>query len=198
MKRHPDSLILASASPRRRELLKRMGLVFEVRPSEVAEDDRGLDGPYEMVTKNAALKADAVAEGYPSSLVLGSDTTVAFGATILSKPVDLRQAAEMLYQLSGREHTVYTAVSLRWLQGQTKVDFVETSTVKFKDFPESTIEAYFQQVNPLDKAGAYGIQEAREMIIASVTGSIENVMGLPIQGLDEKLLELGFDFSDQK
>ncbi|MEM1222975.1 MAG: Maf family protein [Verrucomicrobiota bacterium] len=198
MKGHPDSLILASASPRRRELLKRMGLVFEVRPSEVAEDDRGLDGPKEMVAKNAALKADAVAGEFPRSLILGSDTTVAFEATILSKPGDLKEAAEMLQQLSGREHTVYTAVSLRWLQGQTTVDFVETSTVKFKDFPESTIEAYFRQVNPLDKAGAYGIQEAREMIIESVTGSIENVMGLPIQGLGEKLLELGFDFSDQK
>ncbi|MEM8868646.1 MAG: Maf family protein [Verrucomicrobiota bacterium] len=197
MPAHPESLVLASASPRRRDLLQRMGLQFDVCPSNVEEDDRGLDGPKRMVAKNSALKAEALANDYPDALILGSDTTVAFGSKILSKPADLKDAARMLMELSGREHVVYTAVSLRCKAGQVSVDFVETSTVQFKELNDRIIAAYFQQVNPLDKAGAYGIQEAREMIIKQVDGSVENVMGLPIQTLAKKLTELGFDFTVQ-
>ena len=191
---HPQQLILASASPRRSELLERIGLSFRVSPADVEEHNSPDDGPAQMVINNAGLKADALVSEYPDSLVLGSDTTVALDGIVLNKPVDLDEARSMLKQLSGREHTVYTAIALRWQAGELCDDFVEASQVRFKTLDDDTITMYFQCVNPLDKAGAYGIQSGREMIIEAVDGSVENVMGLPIQALEARLLELGFDF----
>lgn len=190
----PVELILGSASPRRSDLLARMGLRFAVEPAAVEEDDSGSEGPERMVLKNAALKADALAEAHADALVLGSDTTVALGEKVFSKPVDWMHAKAMLLELSGKTHTVYTAVSLRCVACGLREDFVETSLVRFKELDDATIDGYFQLVNPLDKAGAYGIQFGRERIIESVEGSIENVMGLPIQALEKKFLELGLDF----
>jgi MAF protein len=190
----PKKLILGSASPRRSELLGRMGLRFEVAPADVEEDDSGAEGPERMVLKNAALKADALAGQFVDALVLGSDTTVALGDKVFSKPVDLADARAMLLELSGRAHTVYTAVALRCEASGLCEDFVELSQVRFKELNDTVIDDYFQIVNPLDKAGAYGIQSGRELIIESVDGSVENVMGLPIQALEAKFLELGLDF----
>lgn len=194
---YPRQLILASASPRRRELLQRMGLAFVVHPSHADEDDSGSSGPERMVLKNAELKAAAMVNHYPDDLVLGSDTTVALDDTVLSKPVDLNEARAMLQRLSDRSHTVYTAVALQWQAGGFVEAFVERSTVRFKSLSDATIDAYFKLVNPLDKAGAYGIQEGRDLIIESVDGSVENVMGLPIQALAEKFAEHRFDFQDE-
>jgi septum formation protein len=194
---HPKQLVLASASPRRSELLQRMGLTFEVCPTDVEEVETAHDGPAQMVLHNAALKADALGVEFADSLVLGSDTTVALGGTVLNKPVDLAEARAMLKRLGGREHTVYTAVSLRWGAAGFSVDFVESSQVCFKPLDDATISSYFAQVNPLDKAGGYGIQQGRELIIEAVVGSVENVMGLPIQALEARLLEHGFDFREK-
>jgi len=191
---HPSQLILASASPRRRELLERMGLRFELRPAEVEEDNDPRHGPAEMVATNAALKAGAMSPVHPDALVLGSDTTVALGDEVLNKPVHLDEARAMLLRLAGRSHTVYTAVALYWEAGDLQEVFTESSEVHFKAFGNEVVDRYFQQVDPLDKAGAYGIQQAREMIIESVAGSVENVMGLPIQALEQRLAELQFDF----
>jgi septum formation protein len=174
-----------------------MGLAFQVHPSHADEDDSGSNGPEQMVIKNAELKAGAMVAAFPADLVLGSDTTVALGNHVLSKPADLSEAKKMLRQLSGRTHTVYTAVALRWQEGGFAETFVGRSNVQFKALTDQTIEAYFKLVNPLDKAGAYGIQEGRELIIESVEGSVENVMGLPIQALVEKLAEHRFDFRDE-
>lgn len=194
MSAQPQKLILASASPRRRELLERLDLRFEVRPTHVDEHEDSLHGPAEMVAANAALKAAALSPLCPDDLVLGSDTTVALGDEVLNKPADLAEARAMLRRLSGRSHTVYTSVALYWEAGGLQKVFTESSEVCFKPFDDAVIERYFQQVDPLDKAGAYGIQQARELIIASVAGSVENVMGLPIQALEQRLAELGFDF----
>ena len=191
---HPDQLILASASPRRSELLERIGLTFHVSPADVEEHNTPDDGPAQMVIHNAGLKADVLARAHPNGLVLGSDTTVALDGSVLNKPVDLEEARAMLKQLSGREHTVYTAIALRWQAGALRDDFVESSQVHFKTLDDVTITRYFECVNPLDKAGAYGIQSGREMIIEAVDGSVENVMGLPIQALEARFLQLGFDF----
>lgn len=191
---HPSQFILASASPRRRELLERMGLRFKLRPADVKEDNDPRHGPAEMVATNAALKAEALSPVYPDALVLGSDTTVALGNEVLNKPVHLDEARAMLQRLAGRSHRVYTAVALYWEYGGLQEVFTESSEVHFKAFGDEVIDRYFQQVDPLDKAGAYGIQQAREMIIDSVTGSVENVMGLPIQALEQRLAELKFDF----
>jgi septum formation protein len=194
---HPQQLILASASPRRSELLERIGLQFRICPADVEEYNSPDEGPAQMVLHNAGLKADALAGEFPDGLVLGSDTTVALDGIVLNKPVDMEEARAMLKRLSGRAHTVYTAIALRWQGGAWRDDFVEASEVRFKPLDDATIAAYFQRVDPLDKAGAYGIQAGREMIIEAVEGSVENVMGLPIQALEARLLEHGFDFRDQ-
>lgn len=190
----PDTLILASASPRRAELLQRMGLSFQIRPAPVEEDDSGSEGPERMVLKNAALKAEALMTSHPEALILGSDTTVALSGRVFSKPEDMDAAIVMLEALSGKVHTVYTAIALRCAASGLAIDFCECSLVRFKTLTPTRIAEYFEIVNPLDKAGAYGIQEGRELIIESVDGSVENVMGLPIQALADKFAELGFDF----
>lgn len=190
----PNSLILASASPRRAELLERMGLTFQVLPSDVEEDDSGREGPERMVLKNAGLKAAALMPSHPEALILGSDTTVALGDRVFSKPEHMDAAVAMLQELSGKVHTVYTAVALRCAASRLELDFCERSLVRFKILDAVRIAEYFEIVNPLDKAGAYGIQEGRELIIESVEGSVENVMGLPIQALAHKFAELGVDF----
>ena len=194
MLKQPEKLYLASASPRRAELLERMGLCFEILPTHVDEDDSGSHGPEHMVLENAKLKARTLASDVPDALILGSDTTVAMEGHILSKPSDLEDARRMLGMLSGRTHTVFTAVALEWVDGGLSHSFVEKSNVTFKRLDDRCIDRYFQIVNPLDKAGAYGIQSGRELIIKSVDGSVENVMGLPIQALALCLKELGFDF----
>lgn len=194
MSLHPEQLILASASPRRRELLERIGLRFGTCPADVVEANDPQHGPAAMVAMNAALKAAAVSAQHPRALVLGSDTTVALGAEVFNKPVDLAAAYRMLRRLSGRSHTVFTAVALHWQAGNLRLEFVEHSEVRFKTFDDAVIRRYFEQVNPLDKAGAYGIQHARELIIESVEGSVENVMGLPVQALEQQLAALGFNF----
>ena len=191
---HPQALVLASASPRRSQLLQAIGLRFEVCPAAVEELDSAPAGPQHMVQHNAALKADALAERFADGLVLGADTTVALHGAVLNKPRDLHEARAMLQRLSGREHHVYTAVALRWAAGNFDQAFVEASRVRFKPLDDAVISAYFERVNPLDKAGGYAIQTAREMIIEAVEGSVENVIGLPIQALQARLLQHGFDF----
>lgn len=194
MLKHPEKLILASASPRRSELLEKLGLGFEVCPADVEEDNSASSGPAEMVAANATLKAAALGPKYPGALILGSDTTVALDEAVLNKPNCLDEARAMLHRLSGRSHVVYTAVALHWVEGNFQEVFVESSEVRFKAFGDEVIDRYFQQVDPLDKAGAYGIQQGREMIIESVEGSVENVMGLPVQALEQRLAEQGFNF----
>lgn len=194
MDTQPKQFYLASASPRRAELMRRMGLRFEIRPTHVEEDDSGSAGPEEMVMQNAKLKASTLSDLEPDALVLGSDTTVALGEQVLSKPTDMEDARRMLQMLSGRTHAVYTAVALYWKLGSLAHVFFECSQVRFLELDDARINQYFQLVDPLDKAGAYGIQVGRELIIESVEGSVENVMGLPIQRLALTMEELGFDF----
>ena len=194
MDTQPKQFYLASASPRRAELMRRMGLRFEIRPTHVEEDDSGSAGPEEMVMQNAKLKASTLSDLEPDALVLGSDTTVALGEQVLSKPTDMEDARCMLRMLSGRTHAVYTAVALYWKLGSLAHVFFECSQVRFLELDDARINQYFQLVDPLDKAGAYGIQVGRELIIESVEGSVENVMGLPIQRLALTMEELGFDF----
>lgn len=194
MDTQPKQFYLASASPRRAELMRRMGLRFEIRPTHVEEDDSGSAGPEEMVMQNAKLKASTLSDLEPDALVLGSDTTVALGEQVLSKPTDMEDARRMLQMLSGRTHAVYTAVALYWKLGSLAHVFFECSQVRFLELDDARINQYFQLVDPLDKAGAYGIQVDRELIIESVEGSVENVMGLPIQRLALTMEELGFDF----
>jgi len=180
----PVPLILASASPRRRELLAQLRVKFDVVVAGVTEHEDPSTDPRTMVAHNAALKADWVAERHPDAFVLGADTTVFIDRTVLNKPRDLADARAMLKQLSGRIHTVFTGVALRRRRDGVAVDEGVSSQVTFRPLDDAVIDAYFRVVNPLDKAGAYGIQEGREMIIAGWEGSFTNIMGLP-DGTDE-------------
>jgi len=188
----PDSprLILASASPRRRELLGTLGIPFEVVVAEVTEHEDPATDPRVMVAHNAALKADWVAARHPAALVLGADTTVFLDQTAINKPRDLGEAREMLRRLSGREHTVFTGVALRRPAAGFRADHGVSSQVRFKPFGEDVIEAYLKLVNTLDKAGAYSVQEHTDLIVAGYTGSFTNIMGLPME-LTKQILTPG-------
>lgn len=184
-------LILASASPRRRELLGRLGLPFDVVVAGVTEHEDPATDPRLMVAHNAALKAGWVAARHPDAFVLGADTTVFLDGTALNKPADLAEARAMLRRLAGRTHTVFTGLALRRAAAGLELDEGVTSEVTFKAFDDAVIDAYFRIVNPLDKAGAYGIQEGRDLIIAGWRGSFTNIMGLPIEETKQILTQGG-------
>ncbi|MDX2112081.1 MAG: nucleoside triphosphate pyrophosphatase [Verrucomicrobiota bacterium] len=184
-------LLLASASPRRRQLLTELGVAIRVEASAVTEWEHPDADPEALVTHNAQKKARAMAEKYPDIPVLGADTTVALDGEVLNKPADLVEARQMLGKLSDREHTVFTAVSLIWRDRGLEDTRCITSRVRFHELDADTITRYFEIVNPLDKAGAYGIQEGRELIIHSWQGSLTNIMGLPIEVVTDMLAPLG-------
>ena len=186
-------LILASASPRRRELLAQTGLAFEVVVAAVTEHEDPATHPRAMVMHNAALKADHVAALHPDACVLGADTTVYIDDTVLNKPAHLAEARAMLKRLAGRTHTVFTGIALRNLSRKISIDEGVTSRVTFKPLDDSAIDAYLHIVNPLDKAGAYGIQEGRDLIIAAYEGSFTNIMGLPLEATKQILTRCGFN-----
>lgn len=172
-------VVLASASPRRRELLAGAGITFEVVVSpaeEIHDASMRLDVLCEI---NATLKASAVADLRPDATVIGSDTLVFIDDIPLGKPADLQEAREMLWRLSGRTHQVCTGVCVIYPGGGKNV-FHDIADVTFLPLDEATINSYLSLANPLDKAGAYGIQESGELIISSICGSYDNVMGLPV------------------
>ena len=172
-------LILASGSPRRRELLAQAGLVFEVVVSPAEEIHDPALPPDVLCEENARLKAAAVALDYPNAVVIGADTLVFIAGEPLGKPADLDEARAMLRRLSGRTHTVCTGVCLIQPGGVTET-FHDLTEVLFRVLDEATIDRYLALVNPLDKAGAYGIQEHGELLVESIQGSFDNVMGLPV------------------
>ncbi|WP_221032456.1 Maf family protein [Actomonas aquatica] len=181
--------ILASASPRRRELLGQLGLPFTVVVADVVEHEERTTDPRTMVAHNAALKADWVAERHPDAWVLGADTTVFIDGEALNKPADGAEARAMLCQLSGRTHTVFTGMALRHRSKQIAIDRGVASDVTFKELDEATIEAYLARVHTLDKAGGYAIQEHGDLIIARQEGSLSNIIGLPLEELKQILTE---------
>jgi septum formation protein len=172
-------LVLASASPRRRELLERVRLSFEVVPSPAEEIHDASIAPEELCEMNAALKAAAVAALRPDATVIGADTLVFIDGEPLGKPADHGEARAMLRRLAGRTHRVCTGVCVIFAGG-ARVLFHDTTEVTFLPLDEAAIGDYLSVVDPLDKAGAYGIQESGERIISGISGSFENVMGLPV------------------
>lgn len=184
------SFILASASPRRRELLAKAGFAFETRVANVVEDEDPDGDPRAAVAHNARIKALAVARENPDALVLGADTTVAFGGKVFNKPANFDEARTMLKTLGGNTHTVYTGVCLARERDGLLEESVHACRVTFKPIDDALAELYFKIVNPLDKAGAYGIQEGRELIIASYDEPLSNIMGLPVENIAARLREL--------
>lgn len=184
-------LILASASPRRRELLAQLGVAFDVLVADVTEHEEETTDPRTMVAHNAALKAEWVAARHPEAWVLGADTTVFIDGAALNKPRDLGDARAMLRRLSGRTHTVFTGIALRRVAAGVQIDDGATSEVTFRVLDDARIDAYFQVANPLDKAGAYGIQEGGELIVERWSGSYSNIMGLPLELTKQILTRVG-------
>ena len=184
-----DSLILASGSPRRKELLGSLQKNFKIITSEVEELLSHQDGPVQLVMENARIKTLAVAKSHPSKWVLGADTLVALGDRVLGKPKDLKEAKSMLLQLSGKTHHVHTGVSFINISRDVLITESVSTLVTFKKLVSSNIDLYFTKVNPLDKAGAYGIQSYPEMIVDSFEGSLSNVIGLPLELVREWLEE---------
>lgn len=174
-------LVLASASPRRRELLAQLGVPFTVVVAEVVEHEEASTDPRVMVAHNAALKAEWVADRYPAATVLGADTTVFLDGLALNKPRDLPEARAMLRRLSGRTHTVFTGLALRRRSDGLALDEGVASGVTFKVLDEATIDTYLARVHTLDKAGGYAIQEHPDLIIAGYSGSLSNIIGLPLE-----------------
>lgn len=187
-------LVLASASPRRAELLRQVGIDFEVRVSRVAEDaDEGGLTPAQVAVEHARAKAMDVAGRSPGRLVLGADTVVVLGGQVLGKPAGPDEAREMLGRLSGRAHEVITAVALALGDDPPRVvadDHVATEVV-FRALDEGEIERYVATGEPLDKAGAYGIQGRGAVLVRRVAGCYFNVVGLPLSRTWEMLREAG-------
>jgi len=183
-------VILASGSPRRRELLAAAGLDFEVIPSPAEEIHDGALGMAALCEENARLKAVAVAEKHPEAAVIGADTLVFLEGEPLGKPKNLDEAASMLRRLSGKRHQVCTGFCIAGPAERLRT-FHCVTDVFFKDLDNSTIDLYIAKTNPLDKAGGYGIQDHGEMIVSRIEGEFDNVMGLPVGAVIEALQEIG-------
>lgn len=180
-------LILASASPRRTELLRQLNVDFKVVPSDAAELHHAQMTAREVSEINAYRKARQVAKRNPDALVLGADTLVCLETCLFGKPGTLEEAYQMLEQLQGRAHQVVTAICLLHLRNHRQRVFSESSTVTFRPLDAVTIRRYLNLVNPLDKAGAYAIQEEGDLIVEKVAGSYTNVVGLPLERLAAEL-----------
>ena len=183
-------LILASGSPRRRELLSEAGLSFQIICPDVDELSGDGYSPRDLALTNARLKCMAISVARPESMVIGADTVVTLGGKIYGKPLDLKEAAKNLRIFSGRIHEVLTGVVLSC--GDQRAEFVSTSFVKFKDLNELDIEDYLSKVYVLDKAGGYAAQEHRELIIEKFEGDYQNIIGLPVSLVLDQLYKMGF------
>ena len=186
---HMDTIreiILASGSPRRKDLLEQAGYTFRVTVSDVEETDTGNDDPAQTARRNAAMKAWAVAKSSPhSAIVIGADTIVVLDGRIFGKPANAIEAKGTLQTLSGRTHQVITGVCVI-TEGQEHT-FAETTNVRFRSLTPEEIDAYVATGEPLDKAGAYGIQGAGRALVDRIEGDYDNVVGLPITRLKRAL-----------
>lgn len=174
-------IVLASSSPRRRELLASAGLEFVVATSDAAELHDPTLGLAALVSTNARAKAVETASRHPAAVVIGADTLVWLDGQPLGKPADADEARRMLERLAGRVHEVATGVHLVRLEPHVQVEFHEVTRVRFRAYGPDVIDAYLETVDVLDKAGAYALQESGGMLVESVEGSRSNVIGLPLE-----------------
>lgn len=185
------SMILASGSPRRRELLSGLGLSFQVIPPTVDEADCDVKGlpPIEMVKRLAEYKGLSVAKAYPNELVIAADTLVAIDNEVLGKPDSPEQAAQMLTRLQGKKHQVVSAIAV-FYQGQSVVDALATD-VWMRAFSPESVQRYVATGEPLDKAGAYAIQDVGSLLVERIEGCYFNVVGMSLVLLAQVLERLG-------
>jgi septum formation protein len=184
-------LVLASASPRRRELLRWLVAEYELDVAQVDESAQPGEEAAALVARLAAAKAEYVAGSRPDVWVLGADTVVEIDGDVLGKPGDPREAADMLRRLSGREHRVFTGFALLAPHGRARQGGIVESRVLFHDLTPRTIEGYVATGEPLDKAGSYAIQGRGAGLVVRVDGSFTNVIGLPLGEVGAALREAG-------
>jgi septum formation protein len=185
-------LVLASQSPRRAELLGRLGLTFDVLPAMVDETYPPAEPPSQHAERLAREKSQAVSTLHPDAIVIGSDTIVVVDGDVLGKPRDEAEARQMLTRLAGRRHQVHTGVALS-TNGQTR-SAVEIADVLFRHLDQIEIERYVETGEPLDKAGAYGIQGYGSALVESINGDYFAVMGLPIVRLLDLFRQAGWRY----
>ncbi|MHA7856064.1 Maf family protein [Marinobacter shengliensis] len=185
-----QTLILASASPRRAELLQQIGLTFRVQPADIDETVAEGESAEHYVERLAREKALRVAGENPGAVVLGSDTSVVLQGEILGKPVDAAEARATLARLSGRQHQVMTAVALA--RGEVCQSHLSVTNVTFRSLSEAEIRAYVDSGEPMDKAGSYGIQGLGGIFVQELQGSYSAVVGLPLLETAGLLAEAGF------
>lgn len=188
--------ILASSSPRRKELLGTLGLKFEICPANVNEDFKPGEGAAQGVLRLALEKARAIQTSQPEALIIAADTLVVLDYNsgrqekVLGKPPGVMEAESMLAQLSGREHTVLTAFALLYQPAQFQVCELVESRVEFRELSPKEIKSYVQTGEPMDKAGAYALQGVGAQFVKAVFGSVSNVIGLPLAELSDSLKKL--------
>jgi septum formation protein len=185
------TIILASASPRRKELLERIGLRFEVEPSNCGEDMQSGSNPHELARNTSLEKAKVVAGKHRNAIIIAADTFAVFGGRILGKPHTEHQAREMLETINGKSHCVITGFSIIDTdENKTLSKSVETK-VYMRKLSSTEIDAYVKSKEPLDKAGAYAIQGLGAVIVEKIEGDYFNVIGLPLSALTEALKDFG-------
>jgi septum formation protein len=186
-------LILASASPRRAELLRMLRLDFEIRPADIDETYFDHEEPGAHAERLSREKASAIAADAPDAVVIGSDTVVIAGDTLLGKPRDASEAVDMLLTLQGREHIVATGLAVVWDGSVTSG--IERVRVRFRDFDREIARAYVATGEPMDKAGAYGIQGFGATLVERIDGDYFSVMGLPVSRLIRMLESVGIRYA---
>ena len=185
-------MILASQSPRRRELLERMGISqFDVIPAQGEERSDPSLTPEQLVEELSRQKAAEIAAAHPDALIIAADTVVAVDGTVLGKPHDREDAVGMLQTLSGREHTVYSGLTVCW-QGRSVTQH-EATAVRFRPLTQADIDHYVSTGEPMDKAGSYGIQGYGCTLVEGISGDYYNVVGLPVCRLGQILSGFGVD-----
>lgn len=180
-------IILASGSPRRKEILENANLKFDIIKSEIDEVILPDESPYQVVMRLAFEKSVDIASKYNDKLVIGADTVVSLDGKILGKPKDKKDAINMIKSLSGKTHQVITGISLINLDANKKIIDYVVSNVKFKDLSQQDIVDYIQTNESMDKAGAYGIQGYGAMLVEEIQGDYFNIVGLPISRLSDLL-----------
>ncbi len=189
--------ILASSSPRRRDLLLRLQTPFDVILPNVDESMISSDGsPETYCIALAELKANDISQHYPSELVIGADTIVVLDDQIFGKPNDKIHAQNMLKTLSGKTHQVYSGVCLNWEEKNIHHLFAEVTMVTFKNLDEIDISHYIDSCSPYDKAGSYGIQDWSAVFVKEIRGCYDNVVGFPISRFYQELKKLGINLLD--
>jgi len=184
-------LILASQSPRRKHILKQLGVKFEVAENTFTEIGHEKGSPQKHVFENALGKASSVAAQYKNALVIGADTVVVFKQKVLGKPKDMREAVSFLQMLQGNTHAVYTGLALIDTKKNNELtDYVKTN-VTMRTLTDNELKAYLALINPLDKAGAYAIQGPGSIVVEKIDGCYYNVVGFPIAKLEDMMLSLG-------